>query len=355
MMPERKSTSTKIFTIRLGLGSVLFAALITFVGLAWIFFLGVMAGRMYYGVDPTTLAQKTSQNQQLAATTPPPSPTMPSKPPHATPEKPAQNKSITTYQPVIKDDNIAERVAQGQEPFPRNDFKDMATKDENDVVKVETKDIPSSIIVDDTSAEESAISPADSVASTMESASSTSDSQDFGVSVEAQGADFIERVDTEKESLPTSTEPTIPATVTVDEQGPVVETPQDVLPIEPNTSSVDIDAASSKPVPEIAVEDTTTSHTTKNIDKNLTSINQQIFDYTYQLATFKNPDSAHSITSELVADGLNATVLTEERNGTLFHYILVYHQGSEESKKALEKKLAQHNFSDFIVRSKVAQ
>lgn len=371
MAPERKHHSSPTFTIRLGIGSVILAALITFVGLAWIFFLGVMAGRMYYGVD-TTAAQNANHNQQMATMpAPPPSAMMPNEQATGKTENPTLHKSNSTYHPVIKEDSMAERVAQGQEPFVGDDFESIQKIDElappaelGPKQKTESSTGPST----DFDAENSLTtskSESRSQAHSHNDKSIPNDATKLGLS---QGSDFIEKVITEPSQEITST-PT-PLTNAVGVQGTVqnelpststaskqtVDTPhQTPDAIDETSSSVEDQSIHTTQVKNDSTEKTLLPETQDNTNTEETSGNQAIFDYTYQLATFKNPASAHSITDELVADGLNATTLSEEKNGTTFYYILVYHRGPEHSKTALEEILARHHFTDFIVRSKVVQ
>lgn len=365
MAPERKHNPSTTFTIRLGIGSVILAALITFVGLSWIFFLGVMAGRMYYGVDQT-VTQNANQSQQAPSNAIPPSVVVSNDQPSGKTESPKPHKSNSTYHPIIKEDSMAERVALGQEPFVSDGFES--------IQKADQQSIPAELdleIVPEQATEAHEISTA------LDSQSDMAISGDEADTTTSQDIDFIENASPEPtHDLIPETSQVAPPLLTSSTPVADLSENQDTVQSEfPHTSAEQavvksqetpdiMDAPSAPPeLSALQTEEITKDSTEKtllpdtSINTNVEDIteNQAIFDYTYQLATFKNPESAQSITNELVEAGLNAVALTEENNGTTFYYILVYHRGTQHSQKALEEILAQHHFTDFIVRSKVVQ
>lgn len=325
MAPERKHNSSPTFTIRLGIGSITLVALITFVGLAWIFFLGVMAGRMYYGVD-TTVTQNASQGQQEVTTTAPvPSAMMPNEQVSTTTENVNPQKSNFTYHSVIKEDSMAERLAQGQKPFVGNEFESIQKINEPTIPaelgpkeKTEPKTGSSTYLI---AKNPLATSETESITvlNSYNGEAITGDTTEPNLH---QRADFIEKVRAEpsQEAAPTpivaetkaegTAHDELPSSSTISEQ--TADTPyQTTVTIDKAASSVEAKSMHTSQVKDDSTKKALLAQTQTNTNTEETAQNQTIFDYTYQLATFKNSESAHSITDKLIADGLNATALSE--------------------------------------------
>lgn len=322
MASEEKYANSGIITIRLGLGSIVFAAVITFVGLAWIFFLGVMVGRMYYGVDASQKSQTNIISQHNVEKNVGP---WDAEQATGKNENPAQGKSRTTYHPVIKEDHIAERVSQSPDAFPHDDSVDtnIAARPASENTEPVTIENTATPIPTDTLNEE--ITP--------ESTPELSEVQD---------SDFIEKVHDIDANHNSKTN------IEIENHHTDIQSPEN------STNTEDIEDNESIIASQEGADTNVHPESMEILPVSKTDT-EEFYDYTYQVATFKNPDNARVLNETLSAEGLKVSSLSEERNGELFHYVLVHHQGTESSKEAVEKILINNNFTTFIMRSKRVQ
>ncbi len=332
MTPEKRYTPSSVFTVRLGFGSVLLAAVITFVGLAWVFFLGVMVGRMYYGVDntkqpqtPPAIEQSTNQKNTLENTIAN----------VANPTAPAQGKSRTTYTPVVKEDTRFEKITQAQNAYSSNDLES-------------TQDNFASLPSD--------VKSADNDENFMQNEKSAVQENSVSEAYE-QCADFIEKVE---ENTSPHDEQVSTTTSSQDTTASDISEQKTAEPIVTESSSAEIlspkqeDSDSLDDTVQVIVADTSTT-TETSTTSSLKEENNTVYIYTYQLGTFTVAENATAVVEKLIDDGVNATVLSEEKNGSMLSYVFAYHTGTESSQQLVQEKFVKHGLANFIVRRKTVQ
>lgn len=326
MTPEKKYTPSSVFTVRFGFGSVVLAAVITFIGLAWIFFLGVMVGRMYYGGDNTKKAQMPPAIQQSARQEN-------AAPNIATSTAPVQSKTGTTYSPVVKEDTSLEKIKQAQDTYSTTSVTEQDT--------FEPLSLPSDV------------APADNDENAIQN-EKPAVQEDSVLATNKQDADFIEKVEENTISHDKKASTITPSKDTTANDTSRQDTAE---PIVTESSSAEMlrakqeDNDTSDATMQVIVADTNTdTSTTPSLNEG-----NVVYIYTYQLGTFTIADNAAAVVKKLVDDDVDATVLREEKKGSTLSYVFAYHTGTESSQHLVQEKFAKHGLANFIIRRKTVQ
>ncbi|NDV20087.1 SPOR domain-containing protein [Pseudodesulfovibrio sp. JC047] len=79
---------------------------------------------------------------------------------------------------------------------------------------------------------------------------------------------------------------------------------------------------------------------------------EQVYDYVYQVASFKKADMAAKLRDALVAAGLRATVAAGEAKGSTWHRVQVLHYGTPSSTDGMKAILAKHGIKKPLLKKK---
>jgi cell division protein FtsN len=81
---------------------------------------------------------------------------------------------------------------------------------------------------------------------------------------------------------------------------------------------------------------------------------EEVFDYVYQVASFRKADMARSLSDKLSAAGLRATVESGEAKGSTWHRVQVLHHGSPASTADMKAVLARFGIGKPLLKKKTA-
>lgn len=79
-----------------------------------------------------------------------------------------------------------------------------------------------------------------------------------------------------------------------------------------------------------------------------------VFDYVYQVASFKQASMAEALSSKLVASGLRTRIQTGEAKGTTWHRVQVLYHGTPASTADMKAVLAKHGIKKPLLKKKTA-
>lgn len=82
---------------------------------------------------------------------------------------------------------------------------------------------------------------------------------------------------------------------------------------------------------------------------------EPVFDYIYQVASFRQRDMAQALADKLGAAGLRAGVESGDVNGTTWHRVQVFHHGTAASTETMRATLAKFNIDKPLLRKKTAR
>ncbi|WP_272699101.1 SPOR domain-containing protein [Desulfovibrio sp. Fe33] len=81
---------------------------------------------------------------------------------------------------------------------------------------------------------------------------------------------------------------------------------------------------------------------------------EPVFDYVYQVASFRKMDMARSLSDKLSAAGLNARVESGEAKGATWHRVQVVHRGTPASTSQMKTVLAKYGIDKPLLKKKSA-
>jgi cell division septation protein DedD len=81
---------------------------------------------------------------------------------------------------------------------------------------------------------------------------------------------------------------------------------------------------------------------------------EPVYDYVYQVASFRKSEMAEAMRAKLVATGLRTTIEAGEAKGSTWHRVLVLHHGTPASTAGMKTILAQHGVSKPLLKKKKA-
>ena len=79
---------------------------------------------------------------------------------------------------------------------------------------------------------------------------------------------------------------------------------------------------------------------------------EPVYDYVYQVASFRKPEMAESLVARLQAAGLNAAVAAGDVQGSTWHRVQVRHHGTPASTDAMKSVLARFGINKTMLKSK---
>jgi len=79
-----------------------------------------------------------------------------------------------------------------------------------------------------------------------------------------------------------------------------------------------------------------------------------VYDYVYQVASFKQPEMAEALSTKLVASGLRTAIETGEAKGTTWHRVQVLHHGTPASTAEMKAVLTKNGIGKPLLRKKTA-
>jgi cell division septation protein DedD len=82
---------------------------------------------------------------------------------------------------------------------------------------------------------------------------------------------------------------------------------------------------------------------------------EQVFDYTYQVASFREAGMARALADKLTAAGLRSGVESGDVNGSTWHRVQVFHQGTPASTDDMRAVLARFNIDKPLLKKKSAR
>lgn len=82
---------------------------------------------------------------------------------------------------------------------------------------------------------------------------------------------------------------------------------------------------------------------------------EPVFDYIYQVASFRQKDMAQALAGKLAAAGLKTGVESGEVSGATWHRVQVYHQGTAASTGSMRAVLAKFGIDKPLLRKKTAR
>jgi len=80
-----------------------------------------------------------------------------------------------------------------------------------------------------------------------------------------------------------------------------------------------------------------------------------VFDYVYQVASFRQRDMAQALADKLGAAGLKAGVESGDVNGATWHRVQVFHHGTAASTESMRTALAKFGIDKPLLRKKTAR
>ncbi|WP_319582342.1 SPOR domain-containing protein [uncultured Pseudodesulfovibrio sp.] len=81
---------------------------------------------------------------------------------------------------------------------------------------------------------------------------------------------------------------------------------------------------------------------------------ETVYDYVYQVASFRKADMAGSLRDKLAAAGLNARVQSGQANGSTWHRVQVLHHGTPASTADMKAVLAKFGIGKPLLKKKTA-
>lgn len=81
---------------------------------------------------------------------------------------------------------------------------------------------------------------------------------------------------------------------------------------------------------------------------------EPVFDYVYQVASFRKVDMARSLRDKLAGAGLNARVESGEAKGSTWHRVQVLHHGTPASTADMKAVLAKFGIGKPLLKKKIA-
>nr|WP_321513041.1 SPOR domain-containing protein [uncultured Pseudodesulfovibrio sp.] len=81
---------------------------------------------------------------------------------------------------------------------------------------------------------------------------------------------------------------------------------------------------------------------------------EPVFDYVYQVASFKKADMAEALRDKLAASGLRAQVASGEAKGSTWHRVQVLYHGTPASTDEMKAVLAKHGIQKPLLKKKTA-
>ncbi|MGE4421813.1 MAG: SPOR domain-containing protein [Pseudodesulfovibrio sp.] len=81
---------------------------------------------------------------------------------------------------------------------------------------------------------------------------------------------------------------------------------------------------------------------------------EAVFDYVYQVASFRKADMANGLRDKLAAAGLNARVESGEAKGSTWHRVQVLHHGTPASTAEMKATLAKFGIAKPLLKKKTA-
>nr|WP_287412055.1 SPOR domain-containing protein [Pseudodesulfovibrio sp.] len=124
----------------------------------------------------------------------------------------------------------------------------------------------------------------------------------------------------------------------------------------PTQQVMDQPAVKPKPVkptvkkPEVKVE--VSSVKPEVFDPTAVKPGDPVFDYIYQVASFKKAEMADALRDKLVASGLRAQVASGEAKGSTWHRVQVLYHGSPASTDEMKAVLAKHGIKKPLLKKK---
>ncbi|BCS89337.1 SPOR domain-containing protein [Pseudodesulfovibrio sediminis] len=113
-------------------------------------------------------------------------------------------------------------------------------------------------------------------------------------------------------------------------------------------------APEAKPVQPKAVESVKTETRDKPVESAPVQSGDPVFDYVYQVASFKQASMAESLSSKLVASGLRTRIQTGQAKGTTWHRVQVLYHGTPASTADMKAVLAKHGIKKPLLKKKTA-
>jgi len=81
---------------------------------------------------------------------------------------------------------------------------------------------------------------------------------------------------------------------------------------------------------------------------------EPVYDYVYQVASFKQPEMAEALSAKLVASGLRTAIEAGEAKGSTWHRVQVLHHGTPASTGEMKAVLTKNGIGKPLLRKKTA-
>lgn len=81
---------------------------------------------------------------------------------------------------------------------------------------------------------------------------------------------------------------------------------------------------------------------------------EQVFDYVYQVASFRKLDMAKTLSGKLSASGLKASITSAQAKGSTWHRVQVLYQGTPSSTNDMKAILAKYGIKKPLLKKKTA-
>jgi len=81
---------------------------------------------------------------------------------------------------------------------------------------------------------------------------------------------------------------------------------------------------------------------------------EPVYDYTYQVASFRKADMAEALSAKLVDAGLRTNISSGEAKGSMWYRVQVLHHGTPASTADMKAVLARHGIGKPLLRKKTA-
>jgi len=79
-----------------------------------------------------------------------------------------------------------------------------------------------------------------------------------------------------------------------------------------------------------------------------------VYDYVYQVASFRKPEMAEALSAKLVAAGLRSAIESGEAKGSTWHRVQVFYHGTPASTAGMKVILARHGVPKPLLKKKTA-
>ena len=120
------------------------------------------------------------------------------------------------------------------------------------------------------------------------------------------------------------------------------------VPKAPKPTPIKVEAA--KPKPKVKISPVKP----EAFDPSVSKPGDPVYDYIYQVASFRKAEMADALRDKLVAAGLRALVASGEAKGTTWHRVQVLHHGTPASTDGMRAVLAQYGIKKPLLKKKVA-